>query len=90
MFGPTPIEFSTLCIGQLERAFTLRIREAFPKGDGEFRAIPSRKLKELGKWAGCHIVIVSRVDLARNIHEIRVVLVVSGIRVICLDLHSAV
>ena len=47
MFGPTPIEFSTLCIGQLERAFTLRIREAFPKGDGEFRAIPSRKLRPL-------------------------------------------
>ena len=64
MFGPTPIEFSPLCIGQLERAFTLRIREAFPKGDGEFHAIPRRELKELGKWAGCHALIVSCVDVA--------------------------
>ena len=64
MLGPTPIELNPLFVGQFEGALTVRIRKAFPKGDGEFHAIPRRELKELGKWAGCHALIVSRVDVA--------------------------
>jgi hypothetical protein len=48
VLDPTTIEFSPLFVGQFERAFTLGLREAFPKGDGEFRPIPSRELEELG------------------------------------------
>ena len=66
MLGPTPIEFSPLFVGQFERAFALRIREAFPKGDGKFRPILSRELEELRKWTGGHDLIVSRADAARK------------------------
>ena len=48
MLGPAPIEFSPLFVRQFERAFTLRIRKAFPKSDGEFRPISGREFKELG------------------------------------------
>lgn len=64
MLGPTSIEFSPLGVGQFERPFTLRIREAVPKGDGELRPIPGREFQELGQWAGCHGLIVARVDVA--------------------------
>ena len=69
MFGPTPIEFSPLLVGQVERAFTLRIREAFPKGDGEFRPISGREFEELSEGARCHALIVSRVKLALQYSE---------------------
>jgi hypothetical protein len=82
VLGPTPIEFSPLFVGQFERTFTVGIREAFPKGNGKFCAIHSRELEELRKWAGCHALIVSRLDGASQYLEIRVVLAVSGIRVI--------
>ena len=62
MLSPTPIEFNSLGVGQLEALRTLSIREAFPKGDGEFCPIPGRESQELRKWAGCHEPIVSRVD----------------------------
>jgi len=59
---PTPIEFSPLFVCQFKGAFTLRIRQAFPKGHRELSPIFSRELEKLGKWAGCHTVIVSRVE----------------------------
>ena len=69
MLRPTTIEFSSLVVGQFERAFTLRIRETFPKGHGEFRPIPGRELKELGKRTRCHALIVSRVNVASQYPE---------------------
>lgn len=71
MVVPTPIEFSPLVVAQFERAFALRIREALPKGNGEFRPIPGRKLQELGKGARRHGLIVSRVDDASQYPERR-------------------
>jgi len=55
---PAPIKFSPLFVCQLEGAFTLAVRKAFPKGHRELSPISSRELKKLGKWAGCHTVIV--------------------------------
>lgn len=90
MLGPTPIEFSPLFIGQFERAFTLGIREAFPKGDGKFGSIPSWEPQKLGEWAGCHGWIVSRVDGASQYSRESPRSGSSEIRVICLVLRSAV
>ena len=64
MLSPTPIEFSPLGVGHFEGSCTLSIREAFPQGDGEFRPIPGREFQELRKGAGCHGLIVSRIDVA--------------------------
>jgi len=67
MLSPTPIEFSPLGVGHFEGSCTLSIREAFPQGDGEFRPIPGREFQELRKGAGCHGLIVSRIDVRSNI-----------------------
>jgi len=64
MLSPTPVEFSSLGVGEFEASFTLSIREAFPQGNGEFRSVSGREFQEVRKWAGCHGLIVSRVDLA--------------------------
>ena len=69
MLNPPPIEFSPLFVGQFERTLTLRIREAFPKGDGVFRPLPGRKFQELRKWVGCQGQIVSCVKVTRNIRR---------------------
>jgi hypothetical protein len=47
-------------------------------------------LEELGQWVGCHVVIVSRVNVTRKILAIHVAPVAPGIRVICPALRSAV
>ena len=67
MLGPPSIEINPLLFGELERAFTLRIRQALPQGDGEFGPIRSWELQELGKWAGCHTPIVSQRTWSRKV-----------------------
>jgi hypothetical protein len=89
VLGPTPIEFRPLFVGQFESAFTLRVREAFPKGNGEFGPIPSREFQELRKRTGCHAPIVSCADAASQYPKIRVVLVIHDFRC-CLTPRSAV
>jgi hypothetical protein len=78
VFGPAPIEFSPLFISQFERVLTLGLRKALPKG--ELRSIPGGEPKELGQWAGCHALIVSRVDNASQYPEIPLVLVFGNSR----------
>ena len=51
MLGPAPIELSALVIGQFEGPFTLRVRKAFPKGDGGPTRSSSRELEEVRERA---------------------------------------
>lgn len=66
MFGPATVELGRLRIGEGKFCLAFGIGEALPWSHRKFGPIVGRKLQELRKGAGLHIVILSRNRSCRN------------------------
>jgi len=60
VFGPPPIKFGTLFVGEGQFTVTLGVGETLPKRHGELGPITGWKLEELRERGGLHALILSR------------------------------
>lgn len=66
MFGPATIDLGRLGIGERNLGLTFGVGEALPESQRQFGPIVGRKLEELRKGAGLHVVILSREGTCRK------------------------
>jgi len=66
MFGPSTIELRPLFVGEDKFFLTFLVGKALPESHRKFGPIARRKLQELRKRAGFHVMILSRDGSCRN------------------------